>query len=607
MGFLDKLINSASVIDKGIGAVGNALAAAKPQAIKNKVKKAIQNERAAQFPFKPEKVPLKDLASAGLNPHKLAPLIQENVAKQKAAYDEKFNNVQPSASAPEHPVLGPDGLVYAVTEDNLEGAVGEGGTIITPAQAEAIKAGGKYNGEGVKSSDSTLGIVGNELGQGWKGVKGAVGGKLDQLGTLSPLEQLLQPAKDVGGLLKGAGGAVLSAGKAAVDTVAAVPDVARTAYGVTKQLAQGGKMSDPYTGNAQASQNLGRVVNDQKEAVRGVAEYMPLVVPQIAAGLSRGVENAADAGIKGKEGVVRGLVSGLGSGLAARLGMKTGKKTFNSAKNVVTGANATNKIAEMLQPQANAKEIKLAMADNRYTSGKESKLFGKKEATIAPSKEIQQAAATVHSIIPGAKKMVPEKLKLATEQKVKQISEELKPELQKVQLTDPVKEKMMNEFLKVKESLMSDVNFMNKASGAQILKTFEDNFMMKALDAKNLDEIWDIRQKVDKNKTIAPKSARDATELSEAYLKDQQEAWYKLRNVLGDAVKDAEGGFSSIAVRNKFKKLRDLMVAKNALIQKAPHEFKKKGGFLSKKNIITGIITAAGGGTLYNTVSAARE
>lgn len=595
MGFLDKLINSASVIDKGIGAVGNALAAAKPQAIKNKVKKAIQNERAAQFPFKPEKVPLKDLASAGLNLHKLAPLIQENVAKQKAAYDEKLNNVQPSASAPEHPVLGPDGLVYAVTEDNLEGAVGEGGQIITPAQAEAIKAGGKIDLNGsVKGSDSTLGIVGNQLGQGWKGVKGAVGGKLDQLGTLSPLEQLLQPAKDVGGLLKGAGGAVLGAGKAAVDTVAAVPDVARTAYGVTKQLAQGGKMSDPYTGNAQASQNLGRVVNDQKEAVRGVAEYMPLVVPQIAAGLSRGVENAADAGIKGKEGVVRGLVSGLGSGLAARLGMKTGKKTFNSAKNVVTGANTTKKIAEMLQPQANAKEIKLAMADNRYTSGKESKLFGKKEATISPSKEIQQAAATVHSIIPGAKKMVPEKLKLATEQKVKQISEELKPELQKVQLTDPVREKMMNEFLKVKESLMSDVNFMNKASGAQILKTFEDDFMMKALDAKNLDEIWDIRQKVDKNKTIAPKSARDATELSEAYLKDQQEAWYKLRNVLGDAVKDAEGGFSSVVVKNKFQKLRDLMVAKNALIQKAPHEFKKKGGIFSGKNALGVALSAAG-------------
>lgn len=588
MGFLDKLINSASVIDKGIGAVGNALAAAKPQAIKNKVKKAIQNERAAQFPFKPEKVPLKDLASAGLNPHKLAPLIQENVAKQKAAYDEKLNNVQPSASAPEHPVLGPDGLVYAVTEDNLEGAVGEGGQIITPAQAEAIKAGGKIDLNGsVKGSDSTLGIVGNQLGQGWKGVKGAVGGKLDQLGTLSPLEQLLQPAKDVGGLLKGAGGAVLSAGKAAVDTVAAVPDVARTAYGVTKQLAQGGKMSDPYQGNAQASQNLGRVVNDQKEAVRGVAEYMPLVVPQIAAGLSRGVENAADAGIKGKEGVVRGLVSGLGSGLAAKLGMKTGKKTLNTTKDVFNGASSTKKIAEMLQPQANAKEIKLAMAENRYTSGKESKLFGKKEAKIDPSKDMYSAAATVKSVIPGAKKMAPEKLKQATEQKVREISTQLRPELEKVNLSDDVKGKMIDDYAKVKADLESNINFM-QAGGAQILKTFEDKFLMKAMDNKNLAEMWDDAIDLDKNKTIAPERVRNATELSAPQYLEQQDGFHALRNILRDVIKGSEGGLASVATKNKFKKLRDLIVAKNALIQKAPHEFKKKGGIFSGRNLAIG-------------------
>ena len=129
---------------------------------------------------------------------------------------------------------------------------------------------------------------------------------------------------------------------------------------------------------------------------------------------------------------------------------------------------------------------------------------------------------------------------------------------------------------------------MNKASWQDILKAIEDNFMMKALDAKNLDELWDLRIKLDKNKSIAPKAARDATELSEQYLKDQQEAWHALRNIFGNTIKDAEIGLSSNKARGQFKKLKDLINAKNYLVQKASSEFKKKPGFTSKRNLAIG-------------------
>lgn len=509
-----------------------------------------------------------------------------------------------------HPVLAPDGHVYEVPENELDQAINDGGGQILTSQ--------EFNR--MKSETLTVpDIVKNQASESWLGLKNAVGGKMDSLGKQSSLGQLLQPAKDVAGLFKSGLDRIDSAGTSAIDTVKAAPDVLRTAVGVGKELLRGKSLDSEYNPSSggmgvggllggvlmagmnkqggqdafqRSSENLERVTQGQKEAVRGVAEFIPTPASQFASGMQRNADNMEEKNLTLKEGLTRGIVGGTASAVASAPIIPMTKGLINKSKSTldtVTGKKSVDKIAEILQPKANAKEIKLAMAENRYTTPDTSKWFGRKEATLAPSKDVIESAKTIASEIDkNAHTWAPEKLKQAADKKVQEISTELRPQLAKVNLDDQLKEQMMDKFLKVKEELTSDVNFMNKASGKDILKAFEDNFMMKALDAKNLDELWDLRIKLDKNKSIAPKSARDATELSEQYLKDQQEAWHALRNIFGNTIKDAEIGLSSNKARGQFKKLKDLINAKNYLVQKSASEFKKKSGLTSKRNLAIG-------------------
>ena len=362
-----------------------------------------------------------------------------------------------------------------------------------------------------------------------------------------------------------------------------------------------------------ASKNLQNVAQGQKQAIQGVSSFIPTPMTQFAAGLNRGVDSAAASGGTMKEGVTRGLVSGIGGAALSVPIIPALKGAYNKAKGIgseameggamsaVTGGNKkVNTLAEKIQPQLNNREKELAMADNRFISGDQGRFFGKKEATILPSQEVTQAARTVYSEIPGAHKMKPEQLKVATEKRVAKISQELRPELDKIPLDESVKENMLNNYLKLKEELMADVNFKKRASGGDLLQTFEDKFLMPAMDRGNLGELWDDAIKLDQNPTLASKSIKNATEMSEQYLKDQQNAYFGLRNILRDSIKQADGTIKSKAVRDKFQRLRDLLLTKENLIKKAPHEFKAKPGILSKRNIYGGIASTAGLGVAYN-------
>lgn len=547
--FIKPLVQLAPAVQ----ATKNALVAARPQFIQKKVDRAIENKQ----------------------------------AKQAA------NPQMPIPEGPiEHPVLAPDGKIYAITEDRLGEAVDQGGQIMDETDARRVISGEKSIGE----------VLGNQITEAKDSAGSWIGQKKDEFNAKSPIDKytsvLSLPVDAAKGLLgmgaKALGGAAVSAGQ----TLSEAPDVLKTAYGTAKQIAQGGRWNDAYTGDQEASSRLQDTVQNQKLAVQNVAKALPLPGPQLAAGIQRSADQAADQGWSTKEALTRGVASGGLNALLSKPLIPGGKAILNKTKEI--GQGGLNKISEMLQPQANNFEKKLAMSEDRFTSGNNNKFFGKKEATIAPSRDVLEAARTVNTEIKGAYKMKPEQLKKAAENKVNSLSKQLRPELDKVPITDEMKERMFDKYQKVKEALVSDVNFMHKASGKDILKTFEEKFLQPALERKNLGEFWDDRINLDNNKTIASKSIKNASELSEQYLKDQQEAWYALRNIFNDVIKDSDNVIGKASVRGKFKTLRDLMTARDNLINKAPDEFKKRSGPLSLRNI--GITAATGviGNTFLN-------
>lgn len=169
--------------------------------------------------------------------------------------------------------------------DQLRRGVRPQGGLPSPKQLRGQK------GIGGQIASGTFGLLGEQARGFKKGTKEAFARGRE----LNPLQQLLLPAKQAGALLKSAGGRVIGAGKSAVETVGAAPEAFRVATG---------------RGSAEDVKELERVTKGQKEAVSGVAEFIPTPAAQFAAGTFKGQQKATEQGFQPTEALTRGLVTG---------------------------------------------------------------------------------------------------------------------------------------------------------------------------------------------------------------------------------------------------------------------------------------------------------
>lgn len=385
MGLLDTLKNRVKSTAKAGKKVANitatALLNAKPLAVKKKIERAAVNPALAganmaiptpaPVPMAPEEN-LKPSASNNPPPpdwinFDKEPSLEFGLLGPKIVGPsgdrarEPLPPVDKYAGKETLPFIGPDGTVQDIPPEYWDQAISDPGYKLV-SEEEASKV--------YSSQKSTPKIIGEQIGEFGSAIKGAAGGKLADLNKKSSFEQFIQPAKDIGRLGKWIGGKLNDADQAAANTIGSIPDALSTAYGVTKQLAQGGKLSDPYEGNAKASARLSQVADEQKNAVRGVAELMPLGAPQIAAGLNRGSEFAVENDLSNKEGFVRGLGSGLTGAAGAKISFGAGKDILNKVRgnslekipeiNNLPEIPEINKVAlsEINRPRLNARETR---------------------------------------------------------------------------------------------------------------------------------------------------------------------------------------------------------------------------------------------------------
>ncbi len=387
---------------------------------------------------------------------------------------------------------------------------------------------------------------------------------------------------------------------AAVETAAALPTAVRGAVRAGEELGtrleEGQGLREALAGPGVLSPEEQAKLESAGERAIGVTADVAGVIPQpgaqFAAGLVKGQRKAIEEDKQPLEALLRGVTSGAERvALLKAIEGITGKKLRPKKARAVK--KETKAVAEKIQPQKTASEKRLALKEDRLIEARESKLFGKKEAKIKPSKRNAEAAATIEDEIPNAARKSTTKLKSAIDEKITTKSQALKPELKKAKVSKQTKKDLGSDYAKLKKDQIDDLEF-EANNGSKLQKLFEERYLKKARKAKNHDDMWELRKALDKDKQIAPRNVKNATDLSDASLQYRQEKWLELREVLNKAVKSGEAGLGT-KVAGEFRKLRDLIRGRDNIIQKAPEVAKRKKGIITPKRVVgTGITGAAG-------------
>lgn len=162
------------------------------------------------------------------------------------------------------------------------------------------------NGIRIAQPDKGVGqIVKEKVVSQVKGVGEAVGRKAEEFKEKSSFEQLTAPTvgafKLAGGLVKELAKRGYDVAEETVKTVATLPEFGRA----TTALIMG---EEP---NPSDMAEIERVGKGQREAVEGVAEFMPVPMVQAAVGLEKTSREALEEGALPKEALVEGAVSGV--------------------------------------------------------------------------------------------------------------------------------------------------------------------------------------------------------------------------------------------------------------------------------------------------------
>lgn len=300
-------------------------------------------------------------------------------------------------------------------------------------------------------------------------------------------------------------------------------------------LQVGGSMWDAFKeAHPQAAQMLGDVGN--------IASIFP-----IGAGAKAGAEGVAEA--------IPKVASATGKALEANT-TKTG--AMAAAKDTAN----LSKIQDAISPKMDAKAIKLALKEGRIVPGQDPGILkGGTPDQIMPSAQTVKASQTIADSIPGAVDMKPPDLYKAIDGKITEIATKLRPEMEKVPLTDATVSKITNDWQALKEKQLADPYMPTTANLEKLQQNFEKNFLQKS-KSNNLADLWDTRIKYDSS---VPDTVKNATSLSSDTLQAQKAIWLQQRGILNDAIHNSISGLGKTS-QDAFSNMSDMYNAQKGMV-----------------------------------------
>lgn len=237
-----------------------------------------------------------------------------------------------------------------------------------------------------------------------------------------------------------------------------------------------------------------------------------------------------------------------------------GFNTFKNAQDV----KATNKIQDTISPKITPKEVKIAVKDGRFVDGQDPTLLrGGTKDTIIPSDKTIQTAQTIKDTIPNADKLKPSELYTKLDDKVSEISQKLKPEMEQTPIKPQTVEKITSDWETLKKTqsknpyLSRDVN----------VKALQEDFESRLQQSKagNMNDLWETRKAYDSS---VPDSVKKSNSLSSQSLQDQKEIWLQNRDILNGAINDVKNGLGATS-QKAFSDMSDMYNGKENILSKA--------------------------------------
>ncbi len=255
--------------------------------------------------------------------------------------------------------------------------------------------------------------------------------------------------------------------------------------------------------------------------------------------------------------------------------------TAKSAKEAVVGPELTDlgKIQETISPRPLLKESKVAMKEGRLTRGEESTIFGKKPDTISPSDQVVKASQTIQNHIPNAAKMDDAELYNALSDKTTKISEDLKPEMEKVPVSKETQSSVRKTWEQVKKDQETEPEYDAFPGSGKSQVKFEAYLKdLEATPNPSLNDVWEARKNYDSS--IA-NNVKNASEASSPQLQWQKQMWLQNRSILNDLIHDTESGLGTES-QKAFSDMKDMYSARENLVSKAKADTKGTTGFVPK-------------------------
>lgn len=374
---------------------------------------------------------------------------------------------------------------------------------------------------------------------------------------------------------------------------------------------------------------IGRTVENVKEAVKN-----PIGALDKATGLSGNLIMKDEQGnLKLNKENAQAIVDTTSNYTGGASGVQKAKTTV---KDIVTN-RSTNaikskllKIEEKISPATTKKEAQIAQKEGRFISGKEPSLLrGGKEDVILPSDKTIRASETILREIPNAPKLSESQLFGELSNKTKTIAQELKPEMEKIPVSDDTLLNANKKWNELKQKQITEVDATDEINVIKRQKRFEEflgkiknndvqDLIQKARNGEltqeqfsqqvaerlqkaekaNLNNVWDARKAYDDS---IPEAVKKATSLSDSKLLQLQQEWLQNREILNSMITDLENGLGDTA-KTRFADMRDMYSAKEAILGKTKVTKGKpsKASQWVKENPVKATIigTAIGGGVL---------
>lgn len=277
----------------------------------------------------------------------------------------------------------------------------------------------------------------------------------------------------------------------------------------------------------------------------------------------------------------------------------------NKVKTAVVGtpeAQATKQTAqelanikENISPTLSAKESKIAQSQGRVYAGKDATLLkGETPDQVSTSDQTARQAFTIHENIPNAGNMNASELHDALGDKVNEITQKLRPQLDATPLNPDSMDKINSDWQKIQKSQIENAPADQEANVAKRQKKF-DAFLQKtrqgdpsdviaeirskgstmthqeatqkmlaASKPPTLGDVWDTAIQYDNSISDAVKQAKPP--LASESLLAQRAEWIQNRAILKAAINDSTKGLGATS-QKAFQDMSDMLDAKSNIIK----------------------------------------